>query len=120
MSAQDLTHGYIVGGTAFDVSNHANGVRLRAGDAAANYQSSYFGDEEPPESPELYGGVLNTWDDAYFLGTNGEFVGFATRPYEPAGAPATAYLLSMRTGEVLRCGFFGDGLILVQPPHEDS
>ena len=118
LSVTSLTHGYIIGGTPFDVSVHGNGVRVQAGDAAANYGYYYSGDGDPPESPELYGGALDSWTDVYFMGTDGEFVGFATRPYEPAGAAASAYLLSMRTGEVLACGIAGDGLVLVQPPDE--
>ena len=118
LSVTSLTHGYIIGGTPFDVSVHSNGVRVQAGDSAANYGYYYSGDGDPPQNPELYGGSLDSWTDVYFLGTDGEFVGFATRPYEPAGARASAYLLSMRTGEVLACGIAGDGLVLVQPPDE--
>ena len=117
LSVTSLTHGYVIGGTPFDVSVHGNGVRVQAGEAAANYEY-YSGDGDPPENPELYGGALDSWTDVYFMGTDGEFVAFATKPYEPAGALPTAYLLSMRTGEVLACGLSGYDLVLVQPPHE--
>ena len=124
-SAYSIAHGYVVGGSAFDVSIHANGLRLLAGEAAESYQyetwGSGFPDGEegpPPESVELYGDALSTFDGAYFLGTDGEFAGFATFPYEPACAPATGYLVSMRTGEAFACGFAADGIALVQPPQE--
>ena len=129
-STYDLAHGYVVGGAAFDVSVHANGLRLLAGEAAENYQYETWGyetwgsglsddgDSPPPESIELYGDHLSTLDYVYFLGTDGEFVGFATYPYEPACAPPTGYLISMRTGEAFACGFLADGIALVQPPDE--
>lgn len=125
-SAYDLAHGYVIGGAAFDVSIHANGLRLLAGEAAENYQYKTWGswfpdgdDSPPPESIELYGDSLGSnWHYAYFLGTDGEFVGFATYPYEPACEPPTGYLISMLTGEVFACGFAADGIVLVQPPEE--
>ena len=124
-SAWDLAHGYVIGGAAFDVSVHANGLRLLAGESAENYEyetwgSSYpeNGDSPPPESIELHGDILATLDDVYFLGTDGEFVGFATRPYEPACAPAAGYLISMRTGQAFACGFVANGIALVQPSQE--
>ena len=117
-ASQDLTHGYVIGGMPFDVSLHNNGVRVSAGAVAANYRYPYHGDDEPPENPELYGGVLGSWEGVRFLGTDGEFVGFVTWPSEPACAPGKAYLLSMRTGEVAACAHLGGGLVLVQPPDE--
>lgn len=121
----DLAHGYVIGGTAFDVSIHANGLRLQAGDAAASYQYETWGsphadgeDSPPPENVQLYGDRMATLDSAYFLGTDGEFVGFATHPWEPNCAPSTGYLVSMRTGEAFACGFAADGIALVQPPEE--
>ena len=124
-SAYDLAHGYVVGGAAFDVSSHANGLRLLAGETAESYQyetwSSRFPDGEespPPERIQLHGDGLSTLDWAYFLGTDGEFVGFATYPWEPNCAPPRVYLISMRTGEAFACGFAAGGIALVQPPEE--
>ena len=121
----DLAHGYVIGGTAFDVSIHANGLRLQAGDAAASYQYETWGSghadsdgSPPPENVHLYGDRMATLDGVHFLGTDGEFVGFAAYPWEPNCAPSTGYLVSMRTGEAFACGFAADGIALVQPPEE--
>ena len=124
-SAYDHAHGYVIGGTAFDVSIHANGLRLLADEAAESYQYETWGsrypegeDSPPPESIQLYGDILSTLDYPYFLGTDGEFVGFATVPYEPACATLTGYLISVRTGEAFACGFAASGVRLVQSPQE--
>ena len=120
LSAYDADRGHVIGGMPFDISIHANGVRVRAGEEAGRYLLADLAGIEgpPPEDLTLYGDITSSWDQLLFLGTDGEFVAFGTWPYEPACGPQRQYVVSLRTGEVVACRRSSNDLALVQPPNQ--
>ena len=91
----------------FGLGTHANGLHIVAGDQVGAYVLTWYGDEEPPSQLELYGDYRswNLNDSAFLLGTDGELLAFALWPLEPAWAGHEITVISMRTGEVVACGY---------------
>lgn len=103
----------------FGLGTHANGVHIEAGDQVGAYVLTHGG-TEPPSRLELYGDH-RSWslnDDAFLLGTDGELLAFAIWPFEPAWAGHEITVISMRTGEVVACGYGEFGTFQLFAPAE--
>ena len=108
-----------LGGGLFDIGTHANGIHIVAGDEVGAYV--WPGDSSDTQPGRLFGDyrMFGPDPDVFLLGTDGELLAVASWPWEPVHAPIEITVVSMRTGEVVRCGISGWGsFLLISPPDE--